>query len=284
MATEDDLKRRIEELTAENKDLVRRASRDARTITQLERLLAQNDKMQQASERVNTNLYNELMRVTQELAAQTNRVNELLLNVLPAVIKDELTARGHVASRAYEEATVLFSDFVGFTAFCERSTAIQVVERLSAYFSAFDEITSRLSLEKLKTVGDGYMCVGGVPTARESHALDCVRAGLEFIRATQVINERYGSLGEPGFSIRVGIHTGPVVGGVIGTRKFAFDIWGDTVNTAARVQAIGVTDGVTISEATFARVQGAVDCDDIGSVAAKGKSAELRRYHVKKVR
>lgn len=281
MTTEDDLRRRIAELEAANKDLTRRTARDARTIAQLERSLEQNDKMQQASERVNTNLYNELMRVTQELAAQTSRVNELLLNVLPAVIKDELTAHGHVASRAYEEATVLFSDFVGFTSFCERSTAIEVVERLSAYFSAFDEITSRLALEKLKTVGDGYMCVGGVPSARESHALDCVRAGLEFIRATQDINERYGS---HGFSIRIGIHTGPVVGGVIGTRKFAFDIWGDTVNTAARVQSGGITDGVTISEATYARVQDAVDCEDLGSVTAKGKSAELRRFHVKKVR
>lgn len=280
MSEEEELRKKVDELTLANNALTRRGARERRTIEQLERRLTQIDKMKHAGEIVNNNLYNELARLTRELATQTARVNELLLNVLPAVIKNELEARGQVASRAYDEATVLFSDFIGFTSFCEKSAAFEVVERLGAYFSAFDEIIATFGLEKLKTVGDGYMCVAGVPTPVTSHAIDGVRAALALVAATAKLNEEFQSLGQAPFGIRIGLHTGPVVGGVIGTRKFAFDIWGDTVNTAARVESHGVINGVTISAATHAYVADLVHCNDLGRVAVKGKSAALQRYHV----
>ena len=199
------------------------------------------------------------------------RSDELLLNILPRSVAKELREEGKARARRYPEATVFFSDFVGFSKVAGRMPPEELVRLLDETFSAFDEIIERHGLEKIKTIGDAYMCVCGVPVPDPDHAAKTVRAGLEIQR---YLKDR-GS-----FTARIGIHSGEVVAGVVGQRKFAYDIWGDTVNQAARLEAAGVGGEITISKATCDLLDSRFVCTHVGTFEAKN-IGPMDRYQVR---
>lgn len=185
-------------------------------------------------------------RMRRALGTERDRSEKLLLNILPDTIASELKAAGRIEPVHYDSATVMFTDFQGFTQIAETLTARELVTELDRCFSYFDAVTARYNLEKLKTIGDSFMCVGGVPTPNHTHAVDAVLAALE-------------------------IHFGSLVAGVIGERKFAYDVWGDTVNTASRCESSGVAGRINISGATHELVKDFFACEHRGAVPAKHK-------------
>jgi len=196
------------------------------------------------------------------------RSDELLLNILPEETAEELKAKGYAEAKQYENVTVLFTDFVGFTIAGERMTPTELVSELHTCFKAFDEIITRYDIEKIKTIGDAYMAVCGLPAMDEQHAEKIVLAALEI---NQFINVRRQQLGDRTFGIRIGIHSGPVVAGIVGVKKFAYDIWGDTVNTASRLESSGEAGKINISGATYALVKDKFNCTHRGKIQAKNK-------------
>jgi adenylate cyclase len=208
--------------------------------------------------------------LARDLNLERAQSERLLLNVLPVEIARELRQTDRVVPREYESASVLFTDFVGFTQSAEHLTPAQLIEALDSAFARFDACIRRHGLEKIKTIGDAYMAVGGIPQPNGTHALDCVRAALE-IRDAMLAAAADGSL--PPWRIRIGVHTGPLVAGVIGREKFAYDVWGDTVNTASRMESSGEPDRVNVSMATWERVQEHFTGTLRGRVAAKNKGA-----------
>jgi class 3 adenylate cyclase len=190
---------------------------------------------------------------------------------LPETTAAELKATGKAKAKNYDSVTVLFTDFKNFTAVSEQLNAEQLVAELNKCFMAFDEITDRHNLEKIKTIGDAYMCAGGIPETNSTHPIDAVSAGLEMVKAMIKYQEERIKEGQPIFQVRVGIHTGPLVAGVVGTKKFAYDIWGDTVNTASRMESSGEPDRVNVSEATWELVKDQFEGEHRGKIAAKNK-------------
>jgi class 3 adenylate cyclase len=210
---------------------------------------------------------------TIEVRQQRDQNEALLLNILPKPVATELRSTGAVTPMTFDDVTVCFSDFVGFTLSSEKLPAEALVTALNQYFTAFDEIMGRYGLEKLKTIGDSYMFVSGLPEPRPSHAVDAVLAALEMVEAVR-------KLSRPGapvnWKVRVGLFSGPVVAGVVGVRKFAFDIWGNTVNFAARMESSGAANRVNLSAATWERVRGLIDCTARGPVKIKeGRFMEM---------
>jgi class 3 adenylate cyclase len=167
---------------------------------------------------------------------------------------------------------VLFCDFVSFTQIAEQLSPEQLVSRLDAYFRSFDEIASRNNVEKIKTIGDAYMAAGGLPVANTSNPVDVVTTGLEILEHVKQVQD-------PLFHVRIGIHSGPLVAGIVGIKKFAYDIWGDTVNLASRMESSGETGKVNISEATFELVKHAFNCIYRGKIDAK-KKGMINMYFV----
>jgi class 3 adenylate cyclase len=205
------------------------------------------------------------------LQAEKQRSDDLLLNILPAEVAEELKREGRFMARHYDEVTVLFTDFKGFTDISEKLSAQQLVEEINSCFEAFDAIMGKHGIEKIKTIGDAYMAVGGLPKPIPDAAARTVQAALEmqaFIRERENLN---AAKGLPSFEMRIGIHTGPVVAGIVGIKKFQYDIWGDTVNTASRMESSGEVGKVNISEATYALVKDEFECEYRGEIEAKGK-------------
>ncbi len=209
---------------------------------------------------------------------ERKRSEELLLNILPATIADELKKNGMAVARRYESATVLFTDFKGFSAISKQLTAEKLVNDLHYAFQNFDRIIGKHGLEKIKTIGDSYMCAGGLPD-HDGHPRDVVKAGLEIQQFLKAWNEEKKKAGEPAFEARIGIHTGPLVAGVVGSRKFAYDIWGDTVNIASRMESNGEAGLVNISASTFSFIKNDFECQYRGKVPAKNVG-EIEMYFV----
>jgi adenylate cyclase len=197
----------------------------------------------------------------------------LLLNVLPRSIAERLKRDPGVIAERYEEVSVLFADVADFTPFAERTSPEEVVGVLDEFFSAFDALTERHGLEKIKTIGDAYMVAGGLPEPRADHAEAIVALAIEMQAEFARICERLGL----GLAIRTGIDSGPVVAGVIGRRKFIYDLWGDTVNTASRMESHGVVGRIQVSEATYRRVSHRYPFEERGETEIKGKG-RIRTY------
>jgi adenylate cyclase len=171
-----------------------------------------------------------------DLKRERDRSESLLLNILPAEVAEELKEKGTVSAKHFDEVTVLFTDFVGFTKVSERLTPQQLVDELHICFSAFDEIMTKHGIEKIKTVGDAYLAISGLPIANNTHAQDLVKAATEIRDFMRDRKLETSNLKPETFEVRIGVHSGSVVAGIVGVKKFAYDIWGDTVNTAARME------------------------------------------------
>jgi class 3 adenylate cyclase len=213
----------------------------------------------------------ELGGARQALESTKARSDELLLNILPAKIAEELKTGNAVEPRFYDSVTIMFTDFKGFTRFAESSEPRTLVNDLDQYFSAFDEIVERHNLEKLKTIGDAYMCAGGLPEPNRTHPADACRAALEIQDFMGRVNRQREKMRLAPWELRIGLHTGPVMAGVVGKKKFTYDIWGDAVNVAARMESTGDAGRVVISESTYHRVKDAFACTQRGPVEAKNK-------------
>jgi len=225
---------------------------------------------------------NELSSKNALIEEEQKRSNALLLNILPPAIADELKANNKVAPRKYEQATVMFIDFTGFTGVSEKLTPEQLVEEIDFCFSNFDRIIAQYRIEKIKTVGDAYICASGLSDMNASPS-DMVKAALEIQDFLQHVKAQRQGTGIPSFEARAGIHTGPVVAGVVGKRKFAYDIWGDTVNTAARMEEACEPGRVNLSEDTYWLAKYEFEWQSRGKIAAKNKGL-MDMYYVTAVK
>jgi class 3 adenylate cyclase len=214
---------------------------------------------------------------------EKERSNELLLNILPANIAEELREYGKAQTRKYDEVTVLFSDFINFSRISEQLSPEELVEELDRCFKGFDFIIGNYpEIEKIKTIGDAYMCASGLDD-RKTMPGSMIKAALEMQEYLEEQKQERMRLGKPYFEARIGIHTGPAVAGVVGVNKFAYDIWGDTVNTASRMETNGQAGRVNISEATYNLIKYQFDCEYRGKVQAKNKGL-IDMYFVKGAR
>ena len=209
------------------------------------------------------------------------RSDLLLHNILPEEVAKELKAHGHSQARDFEEVTILFTDFVGFTKLSSQVSASELVQEIDTCFSAFDRIIEKYGLEKIKTIGDAYMAAGGLPQPGKVGAAEVIKAGLEMQAFMQDRYQRKTSQGKKAFEMRAGIHTGPAVAGIVGVKKFQYDIWGDTVNIASRMESNGEINEVNISQATYLRVQSekSFRFESRGKVEVKGKG-EMEMFFV----
>jgi class 3 adenylate cyclase len=210
-----------------------------------------------------------------DVAVEQERSEKLLLNILPAELAQELSATGSARPARHESVTILFTDFSGFTQAASSMPAERMVAELNEIFAAFDDITDACGVEKIKTIGDAYMAAAGLPKPCADHAQRCVRAGLDMINYLDNRNRTAAFK----WSLRVGVHSGPVVAGVVGKRKYAFDIWGDTVNVASRMESSGEIGRVNVSAYTFDLIRAEFDCTYRGKVDAKGKG-QIDMYFV----
>jgi class 3 adenylate cyclase len=213
------------------------------------------------------------------IRSEKQRSEALLLNILPAAIADELKLDGSAKTKYYNQATVLFTDFKNFSQISKGMTPEKLVADLDYCFKRFDQIVEKYGLEKIKTIGDAYMCAGGLPKSKKGHVYDVINAAMEMQDFLLNWKLEKAANREPYFEARLGIHTGPIVAGVVGSKKFAYDIWGDTVNVASRMESSGETGKVNISESTYQLVKDQFDCEYRGKVPAKNVG-EIDMYFV----
>ena len=207
------------------------------------------------------------------------RSEDLLLNILPSAIAEELKKSGVAATQHYETATVMFVDFKGFSKISKQISPQKLVADLDHAFKSFDAIIEKYGLEKIKTIGDAYMCAGGVPNENQGQPINVVKAAIDMQGFLEKWNTEKARKKEPVFEARIGIHTGPLVAGVVGSKKFAYDIWGDTVNVASRMETSCEPGKVNISNSTFLRIQHDFNCEYRGKVPAKNVG-EVEMYYV----
>ena len=215
------------------------------------------------------NLESKVQERTRELNEEKQKSDNLLLNILPLETANELRQKGRASPRRYESVTVMFTDFKDFTRVSEKLTTEELVNEIDTCFAAFDEIMEKYGVEKIKTIGDAYMCVGGLPVTNSTHPVDTARAALDiqsWISQRKRDREREGQLG---FDIRIGLHTGPIVAGVVGTRKYAYDVWGETVNTAARMESGSEAGKINISGSTYEQIRHQFICEYRGKLPAR---------------
>ena len=222
---------------------------------------------------------NELEKQKNKLEVEKAKTDELLQNILPYEIAEQLKNKGAVKAKKYRMVSILFTDFVDFTKISSELEPEDIIKELSVYFRKFDEITEDHFIEKIKTIGDAYMAVGGLPLRNKSNPIDAVLSALEIQKFMKMYNDSRKAKGLTGWSLRLGIHTGKVVAGVIGSKKFAYDIWGDAVNTASRLETAGVAGKVNISGETYKYIKTFFNCTYRGKISAKNKG-EIDMYFV----
>ena len=223
--------------------------------------------------------YRNKIRLNKVLDKQKAEIEGLLLNILPAEVAGELQKTGVATPRYYEKATVLFTDFKSFSQLADDLSPQEVVTELNECFVAFDDIIDKYKLEKIKTIGDSYMCAGGIPTEDDDHVIKMIKASLEIQEFTMDRNQKRIALNLPPWDIRIGVNTGPLVAGVVGKKKYAYDIWGGTVNIASRMESNGEAGRVNISAATYEFIKDQYACTHRGKIYAKN-IGEIDMYFV----
>ncbi|MBL4655274.1 MAG: HD domain-containing protein, partial [Bacteroidia bacterium] len=212
-----------------------------------------------------------LEKQKEEIEYEKDKSENLLLNILPRVTAEELKLKGRATPHYYDNVTVLFTDFKGFTMVAEKMHPDDLIAELDICFNNFDKIIEEHHIEKIKTMGDAYMCAGGIPKKNITNPMDVVLAGLKIQKFMEEFKNERLKKNKPFWEIRIGIHSGPIVAGVVGSKKFAYDIWGDTVNTASRMESSGEPGRVNISGATYELVEEYFNCSYRGKVKAKNK-------------
>jgi class 3 adenylate cyclase len=225
------------------------------------------------------NRYKYIRKTKQIIEVEKALSEKLLLNILPEETARELKEKGTATPKQYEVVSVMFTDFKGFTSIAAKLTPDELIRELNYCFFEFDKIIDKFQLEKIKTIGDGYMCAGGIPVANETNPVDIVRAGLEIKAFMDQLKTEREKEGRDYWELRIGIHTGQVVAGVVGKNKFAYDIWGDAVNTASAMESSGLTGQVNISGKTYEFIKERFTCIYRGKVNAKNKG-EIDMYIV----
>jgi class 3 adenylate cyclase/CheY-like chemotaxis protein len=222
----------------------------------------------------------ELISKNEIISKERDKSDQLLLNILPFEIAKELKESGTTEAKHFDEVTVMFTDFKDFTKIAANMTPKQLVAEIDTCFKAFDAIIDKYQIEKIKTIGDSYMVAAGLPKVNNTHAIDIVNAALEiqlFMQEHILNNQKNNFVGLG--QLRIGIHTGPVVAGVVGTKKFAYDIWGDAVNLASRMESYGEPGKINISGNTFLHVKDQFNCTYRGEIAVKNKG-DVAMYFV----
>jgi len=219
---------------------------------------------------------------TSELVEQEERNEELILNMLPKEVAEEWKKNGFVVAKQFDEVTVMFTDFKDFTQIAEKLPPVALVAEIDAYFKEFDSIITKYGIEKIKTIGDSYMCAGGLPVPNKTHADDVVKAALEIRQFMQTQLQNHKTENREAFELRIGIHTGSVVAGIVGVKKIAYDIWGDTVNIAARMEGSSAAGKINISGMTYELVKDTFICTHRGKIQAKNKG-EIDMYFVESI-
>jgi class 3 adenylate cyclase len=232
-------------------------------------------------QKINADYEKQVLKQGEEIALEKQKSENLLHNILPEEVAQELKEKGSATPKHYELITVLFTDFKGFTNIAEKISPTEVIENLNTCFLAFDNICDKYGLEKIKTIGDSYMCAGGLPVANTTNPVDVVLAGLEMqdFMARWIADKQ--ASGQEVWELRLGIHSGEAVAGVVGKNKFAYDIWGDTVNLASRMESSGEVGKVNISGTTYALIKDKFVCTFRGKIQAKNKG-EVEMYFVEK--
>lgn len=220
---------------------------------------------------------------TKDLAKALDKSDKLLLNILPTEVAEELKEKGEVTPVHFDNVTIMFTDFKDFTHIAEGLTPQQLIRELDGYFTQFDKTIERYHLEKLKTIGDSYMCAGGIPRIGTTHPIETCIAALEIQSFMNHMKEIKEKMKEPFWELRLGIHTGSVMAGVVGEKKFAYDVWGDTVNTASRMEVSGTPGKINISHITYELVKDFFECEYRGEVDAKNKG-KIKMYFVNRIK
>ncbi|XDD43300.1 adenylate/guanylate cyclase domain-containing protein [Leptospira sp. WS60.C2] len=218
-----------------------------------------------------------------DLEKEREKTLHFIRNILPGDLADELIEKGEVVPMEYESVSILFTDFKNFTKAAESLSPEDLIEQLDGCFSQFDDIAVRHNFEKLKTIGDSYMAAGGIPQGNFTHPVDACLFAMEIKSFMTQIRSFKQMLGQDFWEIRIGIHTGPVVAGVVGKSKFAYDVWGDAVNTASRMESSGDAGEINLSETTYEKVKRFFECEYRGKVKAKNKG-EMGMYFLKRLR
>lgn len=260
------------ELTFEQREALRRLSRQTMVHLELRRQLLERNEM-----------LRQLEHARDCVVAEKAESDRLLLNILPPSIADELKASGRVQPRFFDSATAIFIDFTGFTRIVETMEPASVIDQLDQHFTKFDDIIANHRLEKLKTIGDAYLAVGGVPDRNRSHAMDASLCALQILDHLTKLNRQREKLHLPAWLARIGINTGPVIAGVVGKHKFTYDIWGNTVNVAERVEAAGVAGRISIAESTWQHIKGRFETEARGAVEVKHKGL-VNMYFLNRIR
>jgi class 3 adenylate cyclase len=227
---------------------------------------------------------NKLLAESKDIIRQErDRSDNLLLNILPESTANELKNSGRAAPKKFESATVFFSDFKGFSTLSKNYTAEELIAELEMFFGGFDKIISKYGIEKIKTIGDAYMCASGIPEKMEDHALNMVLAAIEMIEFTKEAHKQQIARGKVPWHVRIGINTGPVIAGVIGSSKFIYDVWGDSVNLASRLETAGEPDRINISQYTLELVKHKIRTSYRGEIEVKNMG-EVRMFFVEGLR
>jgi len=209
------------------------------------------------------------------ILSEKRKSDELLLNILPKQVADELKSLGKATTKIVENVSILFTDFKDFTSMASTISPVTLVEELNEIFSHFDDIIEMFQMEKIETIGDAYFAACGVPEANKDHAFNCIEAAKQMFRYLEERNKRE----EIQWKMRAGIHSGPVVAGVVGKKKYAYDLFGDTVNTANRMESNGAVGRINISDATYELVKEKYNCVPRGEINVKGKG-HLKMYFI----
>ena len=236
-----------------------------------ERLVKLNKKVQKQK--------NEISDVNELLEKEALKSESLLRNILPEKIIQDLKENQSFITEHYDECTVMFTDFKDFVKVTELLPPNEIVDELNYCFGYFDDIVKKYSIEKIKTMGDAYMCVGGVPSVNNTNALDVVLAALEMNHFIFKYQEDRKKIGKPFFEIRIGIHTGSLIAGVVGKSKFTYDVWGDTVNVSSRLEKASEPGRINLSEETFQKIKNYFNCSFRGEISIKNKK-DLNMYFI----